>query len=85
MTQVVGGGRGRLTGNTDGLAGWPVRGDGGRGQPASSRRWAVQVRVWWAWWRWSVRLDWGRSSNALKAVRELWSVSVDDGQMARDR
>jgi len=38
MTQVVGGGRGRLTGNTDGLAGWPVRGDGGRGQPASSRR-----------------------------------------------
>jgi len=34
----VGGGRGWLAGNTDGLAGWPVTGDGRRGQPASSRR-----------------------------------------------
>jgi len=38
----VGGGRGWLAGDTDGLAGWlagwPMTGDGGRGQPASSRR-----------------------------------------------
>jgi len=34
----VGGGRGWLAGDTDGLAGWPVTGDGRRGQPASSRR-----------------------------------------------
>jgi len=28
-----------------GVAGWQVTGNGGRGQPASSRRWAVQVLV----------------------------------------
>jgi len=33
----VGGGRGWLAGDTDGLAGWPVTGDSGHGQPASSR------------------------------------------------
>jgi len=45
----VGGGRGWLAGDTDGLAGWLMTGDGGRCQPASSRRWAVQVRVCLAW------------------------------------
>jgi len=56
-----GDGRGWLAGVTDGLAGWPATGDGGRGQPARSRRWAVQVRVFalhttagWAWWPVSV-------------------------------
>jgi len=34
----IGGWRGWLAGDTDGLAGWPVTGDGGRGQPASSGR-----------------------------------------------
>jgi len=34
----VGGGRGWLAGDADGLAGLPVTGDGGRGQPASNRR-----------------------------------------------
>jgi len=32
-----GSGRGWLACDIDGLAGWPVAGDGGRGQPASSR------------------------------------------------
>ena len=43
--RTVDGGRGWLAGDTDGLAGWPVTGDGGRGQPASTRCWAVQ-RGW---------------------------------------
>jgi len=61
----VGGGRGWLASDTNGLAGWPVtvgRRRSGRGrhtlrcQPARSRRSAVQVRVFtlhtgagWAW------------------------------------
>jgi len=35
--RCVGGGRGWLAGDTDGLADWPVTGDAGRGQPANSR------------------------------------------------
>jgi len=51
-----------LTGWASRLAGDGGRGRRGRGQPASSRRWAVQVRVFalhtgagWACWRVSVR------------------------------
>jgi len=59
------------TGDTDRLAGWPVRGDGGHGRPASSRRWAVQVHVCWARWRASVRpwlggvLAWHKAASPL--------------------
>ena len=71
----VGGGHGRLAGDTDGLAGDGGRGRSGRGQyalqcqPARSWRWTVQVHTCVQctqglagrgdWCQWG--LDWGRS------------------------
>ena len=65
---AVGDGVGDGVGRRDWLAGYGRRGQSGRGrhtlrcQPARSRRWAVEVRVFtlhtgagWAWWRVSLR------------------------------